>query len=107
MWQGGDFPFELLDQIRWREGKMREKKERKKRAKKRRGVRSSTFSLGLTEIGLSVFVEARGKVHPRDEASRGAKIQGFRQTPRGRGFSPTRFYSWSKSHSNGMRFLEP
>ena len=35
----------------------------------------------------------------------GTRIRGFRKTPGGRGFSHTRFYSWSKSHSNGMRFL--
>ena len=34
----------------------------------------------------------------------GTRIRGFLQTPRGRGFSPTRFYSCSKSHSNDMRF---
>ena len=33
----------------------------------------------------------------------GTKISGFHQSTRGRDFSPTRFYSWSKSHSNDMR----
>ena len=40
----------------------REGKRGKRREKKRRGVRSSTFSLEFPEIGLSVFVGARGKV---------------------------------------------
>ena len=47
--------------IRWREGK-------KEGKKKKRGVRRSTFSLGFMKIGLSVFVEKRGKVHLRDES---------------------------------------
>ena len=46
----------------------RKKKREKKRKEKKIGVRSSTFSLGFTEIGPSVFVEARGKVHPCDES---------------------------------------
>ena len=48
---------------------MRERKRKKrKRKKKENGVRSSTFSLISTEIGPSIFVETRGKVHPRDES---------------------------------------
>ena len=39
----------------------------------------------------------------QQELRMGTKISGFRQSSRGRGFSPTRFYSCSKSHSNGMR----
>ena len=53
-----------LDQIRWE----RRKNEEKKRKKKESEVRSSTFSLRSTEIGSSVFVGARGKVHLRDES---------------------------------------
>ena len=48
-------------------GKMRERKKKKKR-KKRRWVRSCTLSLEFTEIGQSVFVGERGKVHLRDES---------------------------------------
>ena len=44
------------------------KKKEKKRKKKESGVRSSTFSLRSTEIGPSVFVGARGKVHLCDES---------------------------------------
>ena len=44
------------------------KKREKKRMKKESGVRSSTFSLRSTEIGSSVFVRARGKVHLHDES---------------------------------------
>ena len=69
MWQGEDFPLELcwikFSGERKKEGK---KKKRKKRKKKKRGVRSSTFSPGFTEIGPSVFVEVRGKVHLHDES---------------------------------------
>ena len=50
-------------------GKKRERKRKeKKRKKKKRRVRSSTLSLGFTEIGSSVFVGARDKVHQRDES---------------------------------------
>ena len=38
------------------------------REKEESGVRSSTLSLRSTEIGLSVFVGARGKVHLQDES---------------------------------------
>ena len=58
-----------VDQILWermkKEGK---KKKEKKRKKKENGVRDSSFSIRFTEIELSVFVEARGKVHLRDES---------------------------------------
>ena len=83
MWQGkvgGDFPLEsswnnLVERERKRKKrkekerkeKKRKRKKRKERRKKRR-VRSSTLSLGFTEIGPSVFVGARGKVHLRDES---------------------------------------
>ena len=33
MWQRGDFPLDLLDQIQWREGKLEGKKERRKEKK--------------------------------------------------------------------------
>ena len=58
----------MLDQIQWGEEKKERKMREKKKEKKKRGVRSSTFSLGFTEIGSSVFVGARGKVHLRDES---------------------------------------
>ena len=65
-----------------REKKRRKRKERAKREKgeiiflvltslregRRRGVRSSTFFLRSMEIGPSVFVGVRGKVHLRDES---------------------------------------
>ena len=74
MWQGEDFPLELCSikfgGERKNEGKKKKKrgKKEKKRKKKRRGVRSSTFSLGFTEIGPSNFVRARGKFQLRDES---------------------------------------
>ena len=72
MWQGGDFPLDLLDQnnsVRER-GKMREKKKEKeeKREKKKRGVRTSNFSLEFTVIGPPVLFGARSKVGPRNES---------------------------------------
>ena len=70
MWQGGNFPLDLLDQIRWRGkiGGKKKEKEEKKRKEKKRGVRSSNFSLDFTVIGLLVLVGARGKVGPRNES---------------------------------------
>ena len=67
---GRKFPtLNKWDQIRWNEGKTRErKKKEKKRKKKESGVRSTTFSLRSTEIGPSIFVGARDKVHLRDES---------------------------------------
>ena len=65
----GEFPtLNKWDQIRWREGKRRERKREKKRKKKESRVRNSTLSLRSTEIGLSIFVGARGKVHLCDES---------------------------------------
>ena len=65
---GGNFPLESSGSIRWERRKNEgKKKKEKKRKKKERGMRSSTLSLRFTEIGQSVFVGARGKVHLRNE----------------------------------------
>ena len=82
MWQGGDFPLDLLDQIRWREGelegKKKKEKEEKKRKEKKRGVRSSNFFPKFMVIGPSVLIGPRGKVGPRSESyARGPKSLGF------------------------------
>ena len=82
MWQGEDFPLDLLDQIRWRKGELegkREKKEEKKRRENRRGVRNSNLSLEFLVIGPLVLVGARGKVGPR--------IEGYVWIPKSAGFS--------------------
>ena len=62
---GRKFPTLIkLDQIRWgEEEKGGKEKERKEKKEKECRVRSSTFSLRSTEIGLSIFVGTRGKVH--------------------------------------------
>ena len=39
-----------------------------RKEKRERGARSSTFCLIFMEIGSSIFVRARGKVHLRDES---------------------------------------
>ena len=49
-------------------GGKKEKKRKKRKERGRKGVRRSNFSLDSTEIGLSVFVEARDKVCLRDES---------------------------------------
>ena len=57
-----------VDQIRWERRKNEGKKRKeKKRKMKESGMRSSTLSLRSTEIGSSVFVGAKEKVHPRNE----------------------------------------
>ena len=63
----------LLNQIRTdsvgeKEKGGKEKERKEKINNKESGVRSSTFSLRATEIGLLVFVGARSKVHLRDES---------------------------------------
>ena len=61
--------FNQVDQIqRERRKKEGKKKKKKKRKRKESGVRSFTFSLRSTEIGLLVFVGVRGKVHLCDES---------------------------------------
>ena len=73
MWQGkvgGNFPLESSwDNLVGEKGKRREiKRKEKKRKRKKRGVRRSTFSIGFTKIGLSVFIGTRGKVQLQDES---------------------------------------
>ena len=74
MWRGGKWEeishLNQVNQIRWERRKNKGKKKKEnKRKKKESGVRSSTFSLRSTEIGPSVFVEVRCKVHLHDESS--------------------------------------
>ena len=57
-----------LEQFGGEREKMREREKEKKRKRKKGGVRSSTLSLDSTEIGPSVFVEARGKFLLRDKS---------------------------------------
>ena len=64
-----NFPLESSESNPMERGKNEEKKNKyKNKKRKKRGVRSSTFSLGFTEIGSTVFIGARDKVHPRDES---------------------------------------
>ena len=44
------------------------KRERERKRKKKKGSEKFRFSLRSTEIGLSVFIVARGKVHLSDES---------------------------------------
>ena len=44
MWQGGDFPLDLLDQIRWREGKLEGKRKRKKKGDEERSGKLQLIS---------------------------------------------------------------
>ena len=66
---GRKFPTLIkLDDIRWERRKKEEKKKKENKRKKESEVRSSTLSLRSMEIGSSVFVGARGKVHLGDES---------------------------------------
>ena len=58
----------MRERERERKKESEKKRKEKKRKKEKRKVRSSTFSLGFTEIGSTVFVGAGSKVHPRDES---------------------------------------
>ena len=61
---GEDFPLESS----WKILVGEKEKGGKEKKKKESGMRSSTFSLGSTEIGPSIFIGARGKVHLRNES---------------------------------------
>ena len=65
-------PKQKVGRNRIEKGKIRKNKgdKGKKRQKRERGVKSFTFSLRFMEIGPSVFVGARGKVHQCDESFR-------------------------------------
>ena len=49
-------------------GKKEKKRKKRKERGRKGGVRRSNFPLDSTEIGLSIFVEAGGKVCLRDES---------------------------------------
>ena len=85
------FNLNQVYRIRWeRRKKKGKKKKEKKRKRKESRVRSSTFSLRSKEIGSSVFRRnKRQSSSTRRELRVSTRTWGFRQTPRGRGFSPT------------------
>ena len=77
----------------WERRGGRERKTKRERERKERDFRerSFTFSLGFPMIGASVSGEARSKVAPHGKGYAWVPVLGFRQTPEGRGFSPTCF----------------
>ena len=89
-------------------GKERKKEKKKEKKRKRKKMRIEKLHL-LSRIPGDRVVGSlwskRQSWSTQRELRVSTKISGFRRTPRGRGFSPNRFYSWSKSHSNGMRFV--
>ena len=89
-----DIPLAKLDQILVGEGKLERK--RKEREKERRRRRREKLHLLSRFIGDRIVDSSRSKrqswsIHR--ELRMGTKTTRFRQTPRGRGFSPTRFIS--------------
>ena len=70
---------EQTGEFRWiRKKKKRGKGERTSRREREKGKRGFRFSLRSTEIGLSVFIRARGKVGPRNK--------GYAWVPKSRSF---------------------
>ena len=92
MWQERTIPLEWFDQIRWEEEnggeKDRERKEREEEKMRERLLIFFRFS-GDWTVGSGRSKRQSGSTHR--ELRVGTKINGFRQTSRGRGFSPTRF----------------
>ena len=88
-----------------RREKEKERKEKKEEEKRSENLHLLSRFYGDWTIGFRQ--SKRQSSSTRRELRVGTRIRGFIQTLRGRGFSPTRFYSWSKSHSNGIRFLGP
>ena len=89
MWQGKvgrNFPLESSwDNLVGEKGKMRERK-RKRRKEKKEEEKMSEKLHPLSRI----YVDFRwSKRKSLTTHCVGTRIQGFRQTPRGRGFSPT------------------
>ena len=67
MWQERTSHLSKFDLTGRERGKLG-KRKREKRERKIRGERGSSFSLVFQEIRSSAFVEAKGKVRPRDES---------------------------------------
>ena len=87
-----------LDQISVGEGKL--EKKRKEREKERRRRRREKLHLLSRLIGDRIVGSSRSKRQSwstHRELCMGTKNTRFRQTPRGRGFSPTRFISCLRS----------
>ena len=94
MWQERTFHLTKLDQISVGEGKLEIK--RKEREKERRRRRREKLHLLSRFLGDRIVGSSRSKKQSwftHRELRMGTKNTRFRQTPRGRGFSPTRFIS--------------
>ena len=94
MWQERTIPLEWFNQIRWEEEKGGEKK--KEREKERRRRRREKLHLLYRFPDNRTVGSGRSKRESwstHRELRVGTKISRFRQTSRGRGFSPTWFNS--------------
>ena len=71
-------------------------------------MRSSHFSLDFSAIGLANSGEARSKVAPHGKDYAWVPVLGsFDKLQKGRGFSPTCFYSLAKGHVMDGNLLRP
>ena len=86
-------------------GGKKEKERKENREEKKRSERLQLLSRISGDRTIEFCWSKRESSSTQRELRMGTRIRSFRKTPRGRSFSPTRFYSWSKSHSNGMRCL--
>ena len=92
MWQERTIPLKWFDQIRWEEEKVGErKKERKKERRIRRREKLHFLSRFPDDWTVDSGQSKRRSWSTHRELRVGTKISGFRQTPRGRGFSHTWF----------------
>ena len=90
-----------------RKSREKEKERKEKREEEKRSEKLHFLSRFYGDQIVDFRRSKRQSSSTRRELRVGTRIRSFSQTPRVRGFSHTRFYSWSKSHSNGMRFLGP
>ena len=88
-----------------RREKEKERKEKREEEKRSEKLHLLSRFYGDWTVGFR-WSKRQSPSMPR-ELCVDMRIRGFSQTPRGRVFSPTWFYSWGKSHSNGMRFSGP
>ena len=72
-------------------GKKKKKEEKKRREKKKRSEKLQLLSRFRGDQAFGFRRSKRQSWSTQRELRVGTKISGFRQTPRGRGFSPTRF----------------
>ena len=88
---GRDFPLESSGANLEEEGKRREREKemKEKREEERRSEKLHLLSRFYGDRTIGFLRSKRQSSSMRRELRVGIRIRGFRQTPRGRGFSPT------------------